>query len=266
MKSLIITDLTLAPVHQENEIEEDSIKAKAVRYLEGRMNPQAKVEYLVSQFDKFLDYNPEYLQNGTIQISAGATVDIGAFQLTSKVYVEDMLVSRYPLKGAKCFVGTLSEGRNCHHSNRRTVRCHYSETYYMSVSKDEDIILEKLLGNDDWLNVRNIDHAFKTLADKKKGELLGEKSEWYNFSYGGLKEIARQRYYKTPEGEKRCLLCLPNSGTLLDVLAFEVVLFEKIERVGTDKDIANQCLRFRMISDEQIVRVSSDNSNYNYAF
>ncbi len=66
---------------------------------------EKKVRFLAGHFDCFIEYNPEYVQEGPIQIAVSATKDIGAYQIGPDEYMEDVLVSRMPLRGAKYFCG-----------------------------------------------------------------------------------------------------------------------------------------------------------------
>ena len=143
-KKVIISDLTLSAA-------EGVAETKAKRFWENRMKPYEKVRFLAGHFDRFIEYNPEYVQEGPIQIVVSATKDVGAYQIGPDEYMEDVLVSRTPLRGAKYFVALLGEARNCASSHRRFQRCLYANTFYLHIDGKGIIHLDRLLDNNDWL-------------------------------------------------------------------------------------------------------------------
>lgn len=143
-KKVIISDLTLSAA-------EGVAETKAKRFWENRMKPYEKVRFLAGHFDRFIEYNPEYVQEGPIQIAVSATKDVGAYQIGPDEYMEDVLVSRMPLRGAKYFVALLGEARNCASSHRRFQRCLYANTFYLHIDGKGVIHLDRLLDNNDWL-------------------------------------------------------------------------------------------------------------------
>lgn len=50
------------------------------------MKPYEKVRFLAGHFDRFIEYNPEYVQEGPIQIVVSATKDVGAYQIGPDEY------------------------------------------------------------------------------------------------------------------------------------------------------------------------------------
>lgn len=262
MEKIIVKDLTLQAVRKsaENaEVENAEVVEKRAYYREGRrMKPLERIEYLAQNFDKFLMFNPEYEQTGLMQIAMSATKDVGAYQLGNTEYLDDMLVSRNPMRGARYFVASLGEARNCASAHRRFQRCLCSETYFITCDKDE-VHLDKLLGNNDWMYADRVDHALEIVVKKLSGR-VEKKASWYVFSYKEFaNEFGRVGTYVDRSGQKKLILCMANSGTIVPDIAEDAIKLTKIERNGEYIDIVNQLIRFRMLSDNIIGRVSADN-------
>ena len=271
MERIIIKDLTLQAVRKSAENAEnaevenlENAEEQEVRrhnYRDGsRMKPQERIEYLAKNFDRFLMFNPEYEQTGLMQIAMSATKDVGAYQLGNTEYLADVLVSRNPMRGARYFVATLGEVRNCASAHRRFQRCLCSETYFI-VSDEYGVTLEKLLNNNDWLFADRVDHAFEIAVKNFGGEMSEKKPQWVNFSYAGIKNFGRIGFYTDIEGEDKLILCTANSGTILANIAEDEIKFAEVERKGERTDIVNPQLRFRLLSDNLVVRVSAENIN-----
>ena len=263
MEKIIVKDLTLQAVRKsaENaEVENAEVVEKRAYFREGRrMRPIEKVEYLAKHFDKFLMFNPEYEQTGLMQIAMSATKDVGAYRLGNTEYLDDMLVSRNPMRGARYFVASLGEARNCASAHRRFQRCLCSETYFIICDKSGEVRLEKLLNNNDWMYADRVDHALKIVV-KKLGGRFEEKASWSVFSYKEFaNEFGRVCTYVDRSGKKKLILCMANSGTIIPDIAEDAIKFATVERNGEYLDIVNQLIRFRMLSDNIIGRVSADN-------
>lgn len=266
MKSnVIIRDLTLQAVRKsaENaEVENAEVVEKRAYFREGRrMKPLEKVEYLAKHFDKFLMFNPEYEQTGLMQIAMSATKDVGAYQLGNTEYLADVLVSRNPMRGARYFVATLDEVRNCASAHRRFQRCLCSETYFIICDKNGEVRLDKLLNNNDWLFADRVDHALEVVV-KKLGGRVEKKAKWGVFSYKEFaNEFGRVGAYIDRSGKKKLVFCTANSGTILADISENEIKFAEVERKGERTDIVKPQLRFRLFSDNLVVRVSAENIN-----
>lgn len=146
------------------------------------MKPYEKVRFLAGHFDRFIEYNPEYVQEGPIQIAVSATKDVGAYQIGPDEYMEDVLVSRMPLRGAKYFVALLGEARNCASSHRRFQRCLYANTFYLHIDGKGVIHLDRLLDNNDWLFADRVDRALEITVERLGGKMSeAEKARWCDF-------------------------------------------------------------------------------------
>lgn len=173
-KKVIISDLTLSAA-------EGVAETKAKRFWENRMKPYEKVRFLAGHFDRFIEYNPEYVQEGPIQIVVSATKDVGAYQIGPDEYMEDVLVSRTPLRGAKYFVALLGEARNCASSHRRFQRCLYANTFYLHIDGKGIIHLDRLLDNNDWLFADRVDRALEIAVKRLGGKCLKGKAAVVRF-------------------------------------------------------------------------------------
>lgn len=268
MERIIVKDLTLQAVRKKAEnaevenLEAEEQEVRRHSYRDGsRMKPLEKVEYLAKNFDKFLLFNPEFKQTGLMQIAMSATKDVGAYQLGNTEYIEDMLVSRNPMRGAKYFVSAIGEVRNCASAHRRFQRCLCSETYFIICDEFEVVSMEKLLNNNDWLFADRVDHAFEIVVKKLGGRMAERQPQWVSFSYAGIKDFGRVGFYADIEGEEKLIVCMANSGTILADIAEDEIKFTEVERNGERTDIVNPQLRFRLLSDNLVVRVSADNVN-----
>ncbi len=254
-KKVIISDLTLSAA-------EGVAETKAKRFWENRMKPYEKVRFLAGHFDRFIKYNPEYVQEGPIQIVVSATKDVGAYQIGPDEYMEDVLVSRTPLRGAKYFVALLGEARNCASSHRRFQRCLYANTFYLHIDGKGVIHLDRLLDNNDWLFADRVDRALEIAVKRLGGKMSEEeKPQWCDFSYGEIKDFGRVGYYAAKDGRKRLIICMLNSGTILPELDANDVKLSVLSRKGEYSDMVNPLLRFRMLSNNIVARVSADNVN-----
>lgn len=265
MEKIIIRDLTLQAVRksaqvENTEVENAEVVEKRAYYREGRrMKPLERIEYLAKHFDKFLMFNPEYEQTGLMQIAMSATKDVGAYQLGNTEYLDDMLVSRNPMRGARYFVASLGEARNCASAHRRFQRCLCSETYFITCDGKGEVLLDKLLNNNDWMYADRVDHALEIVVKKLSGR-IEKKPSWCVFSYKEFtNEFGRVCTYIDRSGQKKLILCMANSGTIIPDIAEDAIKFTKVERNGEYIDIVNQLIRFRMLSDNIIGRVSADN-------
>lgn len=265
MERIIVKDLTLQAVRKKAENAENAEKVENVRrynYREGScMKPQEKIAFLARNFDRFLVFNPEYMQTGTLQFAMSATKDVGAYQIGNTEYLDDMLVSRTPVRGARYFVASLGEARNCASAHRRFQRCLCSETYFVTCDENGLVSMEKLLNNNDWLIANRVDYAFEIVVKKLGGMMAKKQPQWVNFSYAEIKDFGRVGFYTNHEGQSRLILCMANSGTILTDISEEEISLTMVEWNGEFRSVVNQVLRFKMLSDNLIVRVSADNVN-----
>lgn len=81
------------------------------------------------------------------------------------------------------------------------------------------------------------------------------------FSYGEIKDFGRVGYYIAKDGKERLIICMLNSGTILPELDANDVKLSVLSRKGEYSDMVNPLLRFRMLSDNIVARVSADNVN-----
>lgn len=81
------------------------------------------------------------------------------------------------------------------------------------------------------------------------------------FSYGEIKDFGRVGYYAAKDGRKRLIICMLNSGTILPELDANDVKLSVLSRKGEYSDMVNPLLRFRMLSNNIVARVSADNVN-----
>lgn len=269
MDKIIIRDLTWSALESEKKAKENGLSfehsAKAPRYFDNRMKPCDKMDYLAEKFNHFLDYNPEYSQNGVIQIAVSATKDVGACRIGAEEYLEDVMVSLNPRLGLRFFVATLSEAQNCACTHRRFKRCLCSSTYFLRTDNG-DILLDKLLEKDDWLYADRVDHALEQVINLKGGNLLEDVPQWYNITIDGIKDFCRGRYYIGADNVKHSIMCFANSGTIIDEPTDDICLGDPIERNGRHSiDFNNQLIRFRIMDDKVICRVNSNNPVYNHS-
>ena len=251
-QNVVISDLTLSTTERVGE-------AKCFR--REHVYPCEKVELFAKKFDCFLMYNPEYVQEGTIQIAVSAAQDVGAYQIGPSEYIEDVLVSKTPIRGAKYFVAKLGETRNCASSYYRFKRCLYANTFYLHVDDKGVVHLDKLLGNNDWLHARRVDHALKIVVERLKGKMSEEKLQWTYFSYGEIKDFGRVGHYVTADDQKRLIVCMLNSGTILpNIDPSDIKLLGVTKKEGCPY-MVTPLLRFRMLSDNVVARVSADSVN-----
>lgn len=273
MDKIIIRDLTWSALESEKKAKENGLGAeqtmegkplKASHYWDNRMKPCEKMDYLVKKFDLFLNYNPEYLQNGVIQIAVSATKDAGAYRIGTEEYLEDVMVSLNPRRGLRFFVATLSEAQNCACTHRRFRRCLCANTYFLRIVNG-NIHLDKLLGNDDWLYTDRIDNALEQVINLKGGTLLEDVPQWYKMTIDGTKDLCRGRFYIGTDEVKHVILCFSNSGSIIDEPAADIYLGEAIKQDGRPIDFNNQLIRFRIMNDKTVHRVDSDNPVYNHS-
>ena len=253
-KKIIVSDLTLSAAEGVGEV-------KSKRYWESRLKPHEKVELLSKKFDRFLGYNPEYAQEGPVQIVVSATKDVGAYQLGKNEFLEDVLVSKTPLRGSRYFVAQLGEARNCASSHRRFQRCLFANTFYLHIDDAGVIHLDKLLDNNDWLYADRVDFALQIVVKRLGGKMSEQQPQWCNFAYSEVRDFGRVGFYTDGTGQQRAIACMLNSGTILpDIPNAEIKISDPF-RKGGHADMVNPLLRFRMVSDNIVTRVSSDNVN-----
>ena len=63
------------------------------------------------------------------------------------------------------------------------------------------------------------------------------------------------------DGKERLIICMLNSGTILPELDANDIKLSVLSRKGEYSDMVNPLLRFRMLSDNIVARVSADNVN-----
>lgn len=156
----------------------------------------------------------------------------------------------------------LGEARNCASSHRRFQRCLYANTFYLHIDGKGVIHLDRLLDNNDWLFADRVDRALEITVERLGGKMSeAEKPRWCDFSYGEIKDFGRVGYYIAKDGKERLIICMLNSGTILPELDANDIKLSVLSRKGEYSDMVNPLLRFRMLSDNIVARVSADNVN-----
>lgn len=232
-----------------------------VRLYESRPGFDERINQLVSKLDGFFIYNPEYSQTGLIQIAVSAKFDVGCYRVGEKEYLDDLIISKTPQDGTKIYVANLDEVRRRAGAIRLSKRCHYSRTYFLEENNGK-MQATMLFENNDWLDAKKIEEAFQKLLWIKTGRHgnledvpmpKASAENWYQFSYGRLKDVGYVRHYEF-EGEKRVLVAMVNSGTILDVEAQEIVLEKKAKDIKSGSEFSNSVLRFKFMSDTILCR------------
>ena len=191
-----------------------------------------RVDELVDNMDGFFAYNPGYVQEGVIQIAVSATADQGTYLYAPDKYAENILVSKTPRKGADFFVAGLGASRFRGGMNVGK-RCLYSRTYYVW-KEDGHYRLQLLLNNGEQLIADKVAKAFdEVLRYIGKACVQVGTDEWRKFRLeDGLDSFGRIRFYRDAEDELWVLICMPNSGTILNYPAFEVEIGDALKVGG----------------------------------
>ncbi len=191
-----------------------------------------RVDELVDNLDGFFAFNPGYEQEGVIQIAVSATADQGTYLYAPEKYAENILVSKTPRKGADFFVAGLGASRFRGGMNVGK-RCLYSRTYYVW-KEDGHYRLQLLLNNGEQLIADKVAKAFdEVLRYIGKACVQVGTDEWRKFRLeDGLDSFGRIRFYRDAEDELWVLICMPNSGTILNYPAFEVEIGDALKVGG----------------------------------
>ena len=191
-----------------------------------------RVDELVDNLDGFFAFNPDYEQEGVIQIAVSATADQGTYLYAPEKYAENILVSKTPRKGADFFVAGLGASRFRGGMNVGK-RCLYSRTYYVW-KEDGHYRLQLLLNNGEQLIADKVAKAFdEVLRYIGKACVQVGTDEWRKFRLeDGLDSFGRIRFYRDAEDELWVLICMPNSGTILNYPAFEVEIGDALKVGG----------------------------------
>ena len=187
-----------------------------------------RVDELADNLKGFFAYNPGYEQEGPMQIAVSARVDEGTYQYAPDKYAENILVSKTPRKGDDFFVAGLGASRL---PGGRNVgkRCHYSRTYYVW-KNGEDYCCRLLLNNGEQLVAKKADAALDWIIARVGGTALQDGSGWFRFRLeDGLNSLGRIRCYWDKDEELRVLICMPNSGAILDYASFDVEIGEVLQ-------------------------------------
>lgn len=196
---------------------------------EQRRTLAERVDELVDNLDGFFAYNPDYVQEGVIQIAVSATADQGTYLYASDKVAENILVSKTPRKGADFFVAGLGASRFRGGLNVGK-RCLYSRTYYVW-KEGEHYRLKLLLNNGEQLMAVKVAKAFdEFLLHISKTWVQVGTDEWRKFRLeDGLDSFGRIRFYTDEEDELWVLICMPNSGAILNYLAFDVEIGDALK-------------------------------------
>lgn len=191
-----------------------------------------RVDELVDNIGGFFAYNPGYVQEGVIQIAVSATADQGTYLYAPDKYVENILVSKTPRKGADFFVAGLGASRFRGGMNVGK-RCLYSRTYYVW-KEDGHYRLKLLLNNGEQLMATKVAKAFdEFLQHLSKAWVQVGTDEWRKFRLSdGLDSFGRIRFYTDEEDELWVLICMPNSGAILNYPAFDVEIGDALKFGG----------------------------------
>lgn len=191
-----------------------------------------RVDELVDNLDGFFAFNPGYEQEGVIQIAVSATADQGTYLYAPEKYAENILVSKTPRKGADFFVAGLGASRFRGGMNVGK-RCLYSRTYYVW-KEDGHYRLQLLLNNGEQLIADKVAKAFdEVLRYIGKACVQVGTDEWRKFRLeDGLDSFGRIRFYRDAEDELWVLICMPNSGAILNYPAFEVEIGDALKVGG----------------------------------
>lgn len=192
-----------------------------------RRNFEERVNELVDNLGGFFAYNPGYVQEGPVQIAVSAKLDEGTYQYSPTDYAENILVSKNPRKGADFYVSDLGGFKKVSGSVGK--RCLFSRTYYIWQELG-NYHSHLLLGNGEQFKAAKIDKAFEWLVRRNGGTALKEGAFWFRFELEDrFCSIGRILCYWDKEEDLRVLICIPNSGTILDYPAHEIAVGEALE-------------------------------------
>lgn len=218
-----------------------------------KLVPQQRLRYHALNFGNFLSFNPEYVQEGFVQLAISATKDLGLIEIGIRDQcVSDFLVSKNPMRGTDYYVASLWEARAAN-SFSKLHRCLCAETYYISVD-GEEVHLDRLLNNNDWLHGDRIDEAFLYAINKREGKIT-EASSWCKFSYRHITDFGRVCGYENKKGERKVLLCMINSGTIIPDIPEEDIKIKKISAATQQKTFRNEALNFKFDNSNRIMRL-----------
>jgi len=214
--------------------------------------PAKEVEKLLNNLRGFYTENPTY-QTGLVQIAVPALkVDQGAYFITYNDTVENIIVTSKPERGMKFFVADIQQARFGIGQKSRYKRMLSSQSYYIW-EDDGGYHSRLLLDNGDWLNSHKVDEAFDWLLSRNGGKAMNSFG-WCDFNFLGFKEIGRILEYQPHDGGAlRKLVCMINSGTLLDVDGDELTVGKEY-RYGKLGDFGPSMLKFKFVSSYKIVR------------
>lgn len=223
-----------------------------------KVNPDEEIEKLLKNLNGFYEENPKY-QPGLVQIATPALrVDFGAYFITVNELVENIIVTAIPERGAPLYVGSLQQARRGVSQGLRYKRVSASRTYY--IWKEKGIFKNHLLlNNNEWLNEQKVKQAFDWLVNIFGGHSV-EECGWRDFQLKGtmIKEIGYLRRYQAENGSQKMLICMINSGTILDVSASEVKLGTvEYTYQGGSSEFGRNVLRFKFINAYQIERCNN---------
>ncbi len=243
-----------------DELKQEAISFSYERMLGNRYRPdndvkvvpEEEVQKLLNNLRGFYTENPTY-HTGLVQIAVPALkVDRGAYFIAHKDMVENILVTSRPERGKMLYVADIKQARFGIGQTGRYKRLSSSQSYYIWEEED-GYHYHLLLDNGDWLNSHKVDEAFDWLLSRNGGKAVNSFG-WCDFNFLGFKEIGRILEYQPHDGGAlRKLVCMINSGTLLDVDSDELTVGKEY-RYGKLGDFGPSMLKFRFVSSSQIVR------------
>lgn len=187
-----------------------------------------RIKELVDNLDGFFAYNPAFVQEGPMQVAISAKLDDGSYQYAADRYAEKVLVSKTPRKGADFYVARLGAARLTV-AGKNGKRCLYSQTYYVW-PENGHFRCRLLLDNGEQFQAKKVDAAFDWMVSKVKGRKLCETPDWFYFRLADkLNSFGRILCYWDKDEELRVLICMPNSGTILDYEASTVEIGEVLQ-------------------------------------
>ena len=188
-----------------------------------------RIDELVADLKGFFAYNPTYEQEGPMQFAVAAREDEGTYQYAPDRYAENVLVSKTPRKGADFYVANLG-GSRVTLAGKNGKRCLYCRTYYVW-KEDGKYCYRLLLDNGEQFYAQKVDAALEWIIAKNGGKLLLQAPGWFHFhAEDGLTSFGRVICYWDRDEELRVLICMPNSGAILDYVSFDVEIGDELQQ------------------------------------
>lgn len=186
-----------------------------------------RVDELADNLKGFFAYNPGYEQEGPMQIAVSARVDEGTYQYAPDKYAENILVSKTPRKGADFLSQALAHPVFPAAETSATLPLFPN---LLCLENGEDYCCRLLLNNGEQLVAKKADAALDWIIARVGGTALQDGSGWFRFRLeDGLNSLGRIRCYWDKDEELRVLICMPNSGAILDYASFDVEIGEVLQ-------------------------------------